>query len=191
MGNLLIQEPTDVAGWHCLIKEALAQGEHALEEVLESYLVFLLMRYTRNTEMARSILTLDYLEAQRSLGEQQRVALQDVGDKCLLYSGLFPGRALCKRVKISYFVELGRSAYQHLSELEKQLHDPLYTALSTQFVSMMDTLQVIREMAGDETITTMQAMQLWNETGSPHAYRLLMRQGALVSQLYGPYNRKH
>src|SRR5437899_10481277 len=110
MSRLIIQ-PTEIAQWQELIKEAENSSQLVLNEELESYLVFLLIRFTGQPQLAKSVLALEFLENSRCLGQKQQEELRNVGDKCLLISGLFPGRAQRRRVKISYFVQLGQNAY--------------------------------------------------------------------------------
>src|SRR5689334_10421216 len=108
----LILHPTATAQWHDLILTAQRTASIHLQEDLECYLVFLLMRFSDNPQLAGSVLGLDFLEAYSKYRHQQ---LKEVGDKCLLYAGLFPGRAIKRRVKISYFVKLGQTAYATIS----------------------------------------------------------------------------
>ncbi len=54
--NKLIVHPTDLAQWHALINEAQAMRSLQLAEDLESYVVFLLMRFTSRPEIASTIL---------------------------------------------------------------------------------------------------------------------------------------
>src|SRR6185312_5855189 len=104
--NTLILQPTATADWQTLIKEAEVASHHPLGEDLESYLVFLLIRFMKKAEMANSVLALEFLHSLELAGRVQADQLRDVGDKCLLFAGLFPGRAERRRVRISYFVEM-------------------------------------------------------------------------------------
>ena len=160
--------------WHTLVTEAQqASGIH-LDEELESYLVFLLMRYTDRPDMAASILAIDYLEGANSLGQIRQDRMRDVGDQCLLYSGLFPERAERRRVRVSYYVDLGRSAYQTAADAAQQALGQLFTTLANQFVMVMDTLQAMRGI-NDEApqLTPILAFELWQDTGSQQAKQSL------------------
>ena len=110
MESLVIQ-PSATAQWHALVGEAEQACATRLGEELESYLVFLLMRYTESPEIANSVLALDYLHSMEAIGHLRETQLREVGDKCLLYSGLFPARAERRRVNSSYYVKLGMGAY--------------------------------------------------------------------------------
>jgi hypothetical protein len=155
-----------VAQWQKLVSEAEAHNGVALDEELESYLVFTLMRFSQRPEMAARIMALDYLEAMHQAGSLSHVQLRDVGDQCLLLAGLFPHRAKRRRVKVSYYVDLGRSAYQHLAHSLANM-TTLYTHLATKFVEAMDTLQAIRQLdMGCQQLDPLSAFELWQDTGS-------------------------
>jgi hypothetical protein len=162
--------------WYQLISEARKVGLIELEEDAESYLVFLLMRFMNNPEIARSILSTEYLEGLSSHLQLRQTLLQNVGDKCLVMAGLFPARARKKRVKISYFVRLGQSAYTVVSQISpKKGTSVLYNTLSHEFVPMMDVLQTTREL--DEKkfsqLNPLEAYDLWSDTHSAHALKIL------------------
>lgn len=175
MDKLVIQ-PTELAQWHALIHEAEGICHTQLGEELQSYLVFLLMRYTAKSELANAILALEYLNSLQSSGKLREEQLRDVGDKCLLYSGLFPGYAQRRRVKISYYVYLGISAYNSLAHSLAGVKAKIFNKLSEQFVLLTDILHAIREVNTDKpTLQPLQAMELWHDTGSAHAFVTLSR----------------
>ena len=172
----ILDQPGDMSQWQALVAEAEEISGVQLDEELESYLVFTLMRYLRRPEMAQRILALDFLEALQSSRQQRSQVLRDVGDQCLLFSGLFPRRAERRRVRVSYYVDLGRSAYQNLAEsLTKTAH--LFAHLADEFVAAMDTLQAIRVIGQQDTgLLPAEAYELWQDTASQQAYEQLLRQ---------------
>lgn len=161
--------------WINLVKEAQSVSNQNLAEELESYLVFLLMRFTDKPEMAAGVLALEYLSS-RLNDPPRHDQLRDMGDKCLLYSGLFPHRADRLHVSISYFVNLGRSAYAQLSEYMDRGAAVMYHQLALAFIPLMDVLQAMREL-GDpgSRLQPLHAFELWQETGSRHALRILSK----------------
>ncbi len=174
----LVLYPTSTAQWHALINEAQLNCATQLDEELESYLVFLLMRYTQHADLASSVLATDFLECAHAVGNQQRELLRDVGDKCLLFSGLFPGRAERRHVRISYFVDLGQSAYATLADVPELDLGELFSALCDRFVSLVDVLLAMREVAGHgPALLPLQADELWRDTGSKHAFTTLCDSG--------------
>jgi len=160
--------------WLSLVHEAETASEHHLDEEMQSYLVFLLMRFTEKPELAASIMAVEYLQSMQAMGRIGQEQLRNVGDKCLLYSGLFPQRAERRRVKISYFVDLGRSAYQQLSEQLEHNAAVMYHRLAGTFVSLMDILQTMRALGAPEAqLDPLRAFELWQDTGSRAALKTL------------------
>jgi len=172
----ILEQPGNISQWQALVAEAEELTGVQLGEELESYLVFTLMRYLRRPEMAQRILALDFLEAFQHSHPQRNEALRDVGDQCLLFSGLFPRRAERRRVRVSYYVKLGRSAYQNLADSLSKTAD-LFTLLAEEFITAMDTLQAIRVLGQQTTgLLPVQAYELWQDTASRQAYAELVRQ---------------
>jgi hypothetical protein len=173
MAKLFVERQA-TAQWHDLVKEAEAFNGVPLDEELESYLVFLLMRYTGKPELAAKVMALDYLRGAQTNGSERREKMRDVGDQCLLYSGLFPKRAEKRRVRVSYYVDIGRSAYQNVAEVAQAAMADMFSHLAESFVSLMDTLQAIRSMHDqDNQLDPIRAFELWQDTGSRGARTIL------------------
>jgi hypothetical protein len=169
MAHNLILEQTEVAQWHSLIREAEEQCSCHLDESMESYLVFTLMRFMKDQDLATQAVALDYLQSHglpRSLRIEQ---LRDIGDQCLLLSGLYPQRAEKRLVRVSYYVNVGRSAYHHISDNVQQSVAELYRQLAEAFVVLMDLLQAIREFSSP-ALQPIQNLELWSDTGSTAAF---------------------
>lgn len=164
----LITEPNELAQWHALVQQAEKDYGCQLDEAMESYLVFTLMRFMRQHSLGSQALAMDYLQAQTQPRALRSGQLRDIGDHCLLLSGLFPQRASKRLVRVSYYVDLGRSAYLHLSDQIHQTGAELYHQLSDTFVLLMDLLQTIREFTSP-ALQPIQAHELWSDTGSRHA----------------------
>lgn len=141
----LILHPTDTCQWYALVNEAQASTKLILNEHTESYLVFLLMRYSQSSHLTESVIAMDYLESVNQPIPQQRDHLQAVGDKSLLFSGLFPGMAEKRHVSISYYINMGQAAYLAVSELQSNESAELYHQLSSQFIDMQQILQAMRQ----------------------------------------------
>ena len=141
----LVLHPTEMSQWHAIIHEAQASTKLILNEDTESYLVFLLMRFCHATQLAESVVALDFLHAMNSGKRNKMELLRDVGDKSLLFSGLFPGLAERKQVSLDYFTDLGQAAYLSVGELydEPELAH-LYYELSQKFLSLQQILQALR-----------------------------------------------
>lgn len=142
--NTLILHPTDTSQWHALVYEAQATSQLILTENVESYLVFLLMRFSQTPQLLESIIGVDFLESMNLSGTRRIEQLQAVGDKSLLLCGLFPGIADKRRIDLEYFSSMGQAAYLTAGELhEHQLCD-LYLQLGEQFIKMQNILQSMR-----------------------------------------------
>ncbi len=140
----LILHPTEISQWHALVNEAQAATRLVLNENTESYLVFLLMRFSQGPKLIESIIALDFLESMRKSRPQQVELLRDVGDKSLLFCGLFPGMAKKRHVSLSYFSDMGQAAYLTVGELHDRETADLYFQLSAQFIRLQQILQAIR-----------------------------------------------
>ncbi|CAM3109197.1 Uncharacterised protein [Legionella steigerwaltii] len=140
----LILHPTDISQWHALVNEAQAATQLILTENTESYLVFLLMRYTQGPKLIESVVALDFLESMHRPRTLQMELLRDVGDKSLLFCGLFPGIAKRRHVSLEYFSGMGQAAYLTISELEGKHTADLYIQLSEQFLTLQHVLQAMR-----------------------------------------------
>lgn len=140
----LILHPTDMSQWHALVNEAQASTQIFLNENTESYLVFLLMRFTQGPKLIESVVALDFLESMHRPKASQMQLLRDVGDKSLLFCGLFPGIAEKRHLSLSYFSELGQAAYLTVGELEEKPSKDLYFQLSEQFLMLQEILQAMR-----------------------------------------------
>lgn len=168
----VLHNSTTTALWHDIIREAETQCNIQLKEELQSYLVFLMMRYTSRPDIANHVVAIDFLSGLGYKLSQKQQALQEVGDKCLIYSGLFPKRAQKRLVQLSYFVNLGQSSYANVS----RIHNDLYARLAMQFVSLMDVLQALRVYSGKyPDLLPLEAYDLWNETGSQRALNVLKK----------------
>jgi len=170
----IITHPTELAQWHALINDAQQACTIVLEEELESYLVFLLMRYSQQPQMVSTIFATEFLQSLSQTGEQQHQQLRNIGDQCLLISGLFPGRAQQRQVKLSYYVNIGQSAYGVLSGNEQASLAAMFKNLCHDFVALMDVLQTTRDMAGAGLdLLPLDAQELWEETHSQRALEIL------------------
>ena len=169
---------TVTALWFDYVKEAEQVSGQQLAEDLEHYLVLTLERFMDQPAMTSSVLALDFLSAQSQLKTQQHVELRAVGDKCLLFSGLFPERASRLRVSVNYFVELGQSAYIIVADLAQQDAKlaQLFELLGAEFVQLMDLLQCMRTLGTDDkNMSLMQAIELWHDTRSAEALKVIQQ----------------
>lgn len=140
----LILHPTDISQWHALVNEAQAATRLILNENTESYLVFLLMRFSQGPKLVESVIALDFLESWQKPRSMKLQILQEVGDKSLLFCGLFPGMAEKRHVSLDYFSDMGQAAYLTIGELQEEHSGALYLELSAEFSRLQQILQAMR-----------------------------------------------
>jgi hypothetical protein len=161
-----ILEPSATATWQRAVQEAARVAVTELDEDRESYLVFLLMRYLRAADLLRAVLALEFLESFDKPRRHRCDALRRVGDQCLVIAGLFPEQAARRRVRLSYFVELGRSAYSGVAEAEAAVNAELYHGLAATFVDLADVLRALRSRERRPLMSLMEAVERHLDTGS-------------------------
>jgi hypothetical protein len=154
--------------WQEVIKNAESRCAVTLKVELESYLISMLVRHTDKPHLSKQVFATAFLEALQLNEHQRHLSLQQVGDQCLLFAGLFPLAAEKRLVKISYFVNLGQSAYSAIS----QRTNDLFGSLAFQFVVLMDVLQSIRSTPD---LLPLQAYEQWTEVGSQRALQILRK----------------
>ena len=137
----LTLHPTPLAQWHCLIGEAQQASNKLLTEPLESYLVYMLMRFCKRPDAFNHAIALELLKTNDMAKKDDK--LRDVGDKCLLVSGLFPGIIEKRNVSSSYYIDLGRDAYSRLANYLPRSSAELYQHLCQFFLDLMNVLQAI------------------------------------------------
>jgi len=178
----LVVHPYSTAAWQAIVNEASQARSITLSENIESYLVLLLKKFATAPEISAKIMAFDYMEAVQAAGIKQQQLMQNVGDQCLLYSGLFPGIARKRRVSISYFVNLGRNAYLNRCELE-QLPSlaSLYKELGEEFIVLVDVLHAMRELnQSSPSLDPLQAIEVWQDLKLDSAIKNLANMENLV-----------
>jgi len=148
MTTILTDVP-QVALWTDLVHEAEHGSATRLDEELESYLVFLLMGHTRDVQLHRSTVALDYLLARAATGTRHKQELRDVGDRCLLLAGLYPEQAARRLVSIGYFLDVGSRAYDELSNALRAGVAQLYGHLAQAFARLVRVLMEVRRHMRD------------------------------------------
>lgn len=133
----ILTESTPMALWYQTLQEAQAKCQMRLSTEVESYLVLMLMRYLHYRQLAKEIMAAVFLEGMQGSARRRQSILQDVGDRCLLISGLFPAVAEKRLVRLRYYIDIGQTAYEVISHQKNDV----FNALSKQFVPLMDVLQ--------------------------------------------------
>lgn len=140
----LILHPTSLCQWHSLLNDAQSALHIYLDESAESYLVFLLMRHMMNASLSESFLGMDLLQALSMEAHVQKEKLQAVGDKSLLYCGLFPELAKRRRVSHQYYADIGKTAYRLLHESQNK-ETAFFLRLSEEFMLFAKLIEYCRQ----------------------------------------------
>lgn len=164
-------EPTATAQWHALVLRARELCGARLDESVEAYLVFMLMRFAERPQVGRRALALEFL---RGLQEPRARAsadrLRDTGDECLLVCGLFPQRVRRRSVPFRYYVDLGRGAYGTLAQSGATSDAEPFATLAAEFVVLMEILQAMRAEDPAQWLSAVEAAELARQTGSRRAW---------------------
>ncbi len=169
----IIVGSSSTAEWQKLVHDGEIASDTQLGEELQSYLVFLLMRYLAKPDLTNRIMALEYIDSLASSGSIQKEQLRDVGDSCLLFSGFFPKVADKRRVNVGYYVGMGQSAYHQLAEICQEKMSDLFHCVGDGFVRLMDVLQAIRSFDSVNALSPLEAFDLWQSTGSIQALKSL------------------
>ena len=167
----IILSSSSTAQWQQLVHDGEVACDIQLGEELESYLVFLLMRYLEKPELMSRVMALEFINSLESTGQIQQEQLREVGDCCLLFSGFFPKIADKRRVNVSYYVGIGQSAYLHLADTCQKKLNQLFQQVGHGFVNLMDVLQAIRSIGKENLLNPLEAMELWQSSGSTQALK--------------------
>jgi hypothetical protein len=174
--------------WYNLIYQAQQSTNHILDEELESYLVFLLMRYTKRPEVMDKVLAKDYLKGLGEKGKLRQSHLRDVGDSCLIHAGLFPQGSRRKLVSSAYFIKLGRASYHALgSRLSQEMHS-MYSRLVDTFVQLSRILGAIRHDPSKTPPNLLDSFELWHDLGDPQSFHQLRSLSFQAIPVYTPHS---
>ncbi len=161
------------AQWQNLVSDAAINCDYNLDEEIESYLVFALIRFTQRPDLSDSVIALEYMQSVAESGHQQLNQLRDVGDKCLLFSGLYPQMYRKKMVDIGYYVNMGRASYGQLGQMLHKGFADLYQKLAEYFVAMTDILHAMRELNGLPVLDQAEKYDFWIKFDSAYSKKSL------------------
>lgn len=166
--------PTSAIQWHSLVNQAETIIGRTITEQAGNYLVDLLVHFSAKPLMMARVLAFDYLNDPLMQAKSRTERLKDIGDHCLLFTGLFPQHAERRKVRLGHMVELGQNAYHQLHESNPFETGGLYGGLAREFVTLMDLLHAIRELRDERArLSPLHAFDLWSDTGSQHALSVI------------------
>ena len=106
-----------------------------------------------------------------------------MGDMSLYISGFFRESLTKKRISVEYYINMGQSAYQSLSEFHE---GELFEELAFRFSDLVGVLFQIRKKSSPNQYSDMLALlDHYMKTGSDHLAKDLIREGIRL-----PFNKK-
>ena len=139
-------EETSQSQWLQLIVNAEKLTGYQLQHELKNYLSLTLQHYTNELTLPTSIIALSYMEALSLSGTKQSHELRNIGDQCLLLSGLFPERLSRKSISLDYTITIGQQSYSRLADKNhvEQWDSELFYSLQNHFIGLVDILYSMR-----------------------------------------------
>lgn len=177
-----------------LLQTAMRTQEVRSSEDTEFYLVKLLEGFAHaERDWFDRPLALEYLESLHSPPAHRYGKLKRVGDTSLFVSGMFIESLHRKLVSSDYYVQLGRTAYGHLSSLSSGMAPvpaDLFSELAerfSDFVRVFAEISFERLFQGD--VHTLRVYTRWMYTRGERDARWLLRHG-IIPYAPGP-SRRH
>jgi hypothetical protein len=167
-----------------LLQSAMRTQEVQSSEHTEFYLVRLLETFAHAEQgWFDRPLALDYLESFHSPLAHRYGKLKRVGDTALFVSGLFMESLHRKLVSADYYIQVGRTAYTHLSTLSNDVGavpGDLFAELAerfSDFVRVLSEISFERLFRGD--VHTLRVYTRWMYTRNERDARWLLRHGII------------
>jgi hypothetical protein len=192
MTSQALRQESLTAFFRELLQDAMrSQHVHSSDDT-EFYLVKLLEAFAHaERDWFDRPLGLEYLESLHSPPVHRFGKLKKVADTSLFVSGIFMESLHRKLVTAEYYVQLGRTAYAHLSALSgdmKAVPGELFAELAERFSDFVRVLAEIsfeRLFQGD--MHTLRVYTRWMYTRSERDRRWLLRHGIIP---YAPADKQ-
>lgn len=185
------------------ITEAKAKQRAVFGDDIEFYLVNLLCDFIAPGKLETVEGELDALGTPLALMLKQALEAPPVtqlriykylGDTSLYVSGYFQDYFNRKAFDISYYITLGRSAYDNVSTIFRDHHGDetfaaMYSDLAAQFSTLVDVVAEVAEQPGaDKPIDLLAVYDRWTRTQSDRLARILHNAG--ITPIATPYRQK-
>lgn len=108
--------------------------------------------------------------------------LKRLGDFSLYISGFFPASLTRQLVDVSYYIQMGESAYGSLSRLlvRQAAFAEIFDDLARRFVAYVDVLTEVSERSALRSdADLLRLYEMWLKTGSERAKKLLSQEGII------------
>lgn len=155
----------------------------ALPQEVEAYVVGLLARYAKRTQVAgrkSAPLALQYLHAKSESGSARAHALRTVGDRALYISGVVPRSLARSAINVRYVNGIGEAAYAEVAGA-----GPLAVLglLAEMFEEVADVVGDVMEPSAGESHEGRDLLGLyerWRTHGDPRDAKKLIAAGVLI-----------
>lgn len=154
------------------------------------YLVDLLIRFLETDsffakdaqgKLANNVLADIFAQYVQGPPEVKKMALQRLGDVCLMVTGFFSESLKRKIVDIDYYFGMGGAAYWQLARGGPGFDIPLYKELATRFKTFSDLLGEMSERSGLQSNgDLLRLYERWLYTGSDRLKDVLSEHGIRV-----------
>lgn len=176
------------------VSQARAKLKLSLDEEIEFYVVNLLSEFVFSSTLSTkeegegdvfsTPLAMLLKNALESPPEKQTGIFKKMGDSSLYVAGYFQDYFNRKAFNLSYYITMGQSAFENLSELMKhQFSDPhfaeIYCEISHKFNDLVELLATVSEIpaSGNNTHNLLSIYDRWNQTKSERLRKILEENG--------------
>lgn len=141
-------QPNTTSEWYALVKETQCQLGVYFDDHVDNYIILTLDEFMSKGDLMATPLAVDFLKSLTRANSDSNQKLRNVGDRCLILSGLFPEHAEKINVSISYFNDIGQQAYLTLADRSNIKLDPsLFFRLGSKFIDIRDVLYAMRRFS--------------------------------------------
>lgn len=129
--------------WARSLSHALKTADLEIKPTTQIYLTQLINQYMYDVNLCdHTPIGIMWIEAQSQPNNAKR-NIQDIGDKCLIISSFFPMQAQNHNTNISYYIQIGRSAYGLIAD-HSHLDNTIFHELKDKFIPITQTIALIK-----------------------------------------------
>ncbi len=165
------------------IERAQSERQRRLPTDVEAYVVGLLSRYAKRSQVAGRTarpLAIDYLEARGQHGSRRAKALRSVGDRALYISGVVPKSMNRSPVGVRYVQGIGTAAYRAVSDGRTGGHLDVLCRLAGMFDEVSDVIGGVTGRESSEHTGLLETYDRWRLEGGDADLQRLVAAGVLI-----------
>lgn len=116
-------------------------------EVLNSYALSDKFFEATNGKVHEKLLGVQLLEAQQKNIHEKKAMLKDIGDTTLVQLGFFSDRVNSKNLPEKYYINIGKTAYNHMESLNCTFYDipNFFNLLATSYENIIRLLTEVKK----------------------------------------------